>query len=124
MSGAEHTRIVAGRWAPVKLGFMGRFLSLLAALGAASSWAQTPAGTRWAELTARREKLASYHQEFEIVRTYAAAGSERAAQRQLILDASGARWRERTVSGSENIVRLYDRQALFTFEEGSSGACQ
>jgi thiol-disulfide isomerase/thioredoxin len=105
-------------WA-VKLVIMGRFLFIVALLGALSSWAQTPAGTRWAELTAKREKLTSYHQEFDIVRTYAANGGQRAAQRQLILDAAGARWRERTVSGSENLVRLYDGQALFSFEEGA-----
>lgn len=92
---------------------------LFALLGALSSAAQTPAGTRWAELTAKREKLSSYHQEFEISRSYAVPGGQRAAQRQLTLDAAGARWRERTVSGSENLVRLYDGQALFSFEEGT-----
>ncbi len=92
---------------------------LFALLGALSSAAQTPAGTRWAELTAKREKLSSYHQEFEISRSYAVPGGQRAAQRQLTLDAAGARWRERTVSGSENLVRLYDGQAIFSFEEGT-----
>jgi thiol-disulfide isomerase/thioredoxin len=102
-----------------KLVIMGRFLLILALFGTLSSPAQTPAGTRWAELTAKRDKLTSYHQEFEVVRTYAVPGGHRAAQRQLILDAAGTRWRERTVSGSENVVRLYDGQALFSFEEGA-----
>jgi thiol-disulfide isomerase/thioredoxin len=108
---------------------MGRLTLVFALLGALSTSAQTaaaqtpgtqtPGGTRWAELTAKREKLSSYHQEFEISRTYAVPGGQRAAQRQLILDAAGGRWRERTISGSENVVRLYDGQSLFTFEEGT-----
>ncbi len=97
---------------------MGRLFLIPALLGALTSSAQTPAGTRWAELTAKRAKLASYHQEFEIVRTYAVPGGQRAAQRQLILDAAGPRWRERTLSGTENIIRLYDGQSLVSFEEG------
>lgn len=97
---------------------MGRLFLIPALLGALTSWAQTPAGTRWAELTAKRDKLSSYHQEFEIVRTYAVPGGQRAAQRQLILDAAGPRWRERTLSGTENVIRLFDGQTLVSFEEG------
>ena len=39
-------------------------------------------------------------------------------RRKLIVDISGNKWRERTVSGSEDRTRIFDGQELFVLEEG------
>lgn len=80
--------------------------------------AQTPASGLWTELQTKREKLPSLHQEFEVSQTYKTAHGSQSSKRQLVLDMSQGRWRERSVSGSGEYIRIFDGQDLFRMEEG------
>jgi thiol-disulfide isomerase/thioredoxin len=91
--------------------------TLLVALAAG---AQTPAGAIWADLTAVREKLPSLHQEFDVSHTYLTAKESQASKRQIVLDMSHGQWRELSVTGSGNRVRMFDGKDLFSMDEGGS----
>jgi thiol-disulfide isomerase/thioredoxin len=80
--------------------------------------AQTPASELWRGLQAKREKLAGYHQEFEVSQTFKLADHDQASKRQVILDAAAGQWRETSVSGSGDRVRIFDGTNLFVFEAG------
>jgi thiol-disulfide isomerase/thioredoxin len=91
------------------------FGTLLVTLNA---WAASPASGVWGELAAKREKLPGVHQEFEVSQTSTTAHGGRSMKRQIIIDFSAGRWRERSVSGSGSYIRIFDGQDLFFMEEG------
>ena len=93
------------------LAFIGTLLVSLPAV------AETPASGLWLELKAKREKLPGFHQEFNVQSTKAASNTT-AMARQIVLEVSGARWRERSTSGSGNYIRLFDGKDVFWMEEG------
>jgi thiol-disulfide isomerase/thioredoxin len=70
-------------------------------------------------LKAQRDKLKGFHQEFEYTRTYRTASGSRSAKQQLILDVSGAEWRERFVGGSGNHITIFNGAEFLSAEEGS-----
>ncbi|MGO9131045.1 MAG: TlpA family protein disulfide reductase [Bryobacteraceae bacterium] len=80
--------------------------------------AQTSAGGVWNELKAKREGLTSLHQEFEVAQTFKTAHGNQLSKRQIVLDMAHGQWRERTVGGSGNMIRIFDGQNLFRMEEG------
>jgi len=88
---------------------------LFVALNAA---AQTPASAVWTELKARRDKLPSVQQEFEVSQTAKTASASQSFKRQLVLDMSPGQWRERSISGSGNNIRIFEGKDLFSMEEG------
>src|SRR5258708_29394458 len=79
--------------------------------------AQTPASTLWTELKAKREGLLSLHQEFDVSQTFKTASGEQSLKRQIILDMSQGQWREKSVSGSRNHIRVFDGKDLFRMVE-------
>jgi thiol-disulfide isomerase/thioredoxin len=79
--------------------------------------AQTPAGGVWNEMKAKRDGLTSLHQEFEVAQTYKTAHGNQSSKRQIVLDMAHGQWRERTVAGSGNIIRIFDGQDLYRMEE-------
>ena len=81
--------------------------------------AETPAPGLWAELTAKREKLNSFHQEFDVNQTSKRADKSQSSKRQLVLDVSQAQWREKSITGSGTYIRLFDGADLIRTEEGS-----
>jgi thiol-disulfide isomerase/thioredoxin len=96
-----------------------RFYALFAPLFAALSVsAQTPASILWSELKAKRESLPSLHQEFDFSRTYRSASGNQASKQQIVLDMAQGQWRERSISGSGDYIRIFDGQDLFRMEEG------
>ena len=80
--------------------------------------AESPAGNLWAELKAKRDRLASFHQEFEITQTYKVASHGQSAKRQIVLDMAKEQWRETTSSGSGECIRIFDGKDLLMMEEG------
>src|SRR5437764_7079013 len=80
--------------------------------------AESPATNLWAELKAKRDKLTSFHQEFEITQTYKVGNHNQSSKRQIVLDMAKEQWREKTSSGSGDFIRLFDRKDTFTLEEG------
>jgi thiol-disulfide isomerase/thioredoxin len=79
---------------------------------------ETPASKIWIELKAKREKLASVHQEFEVVRTSRLATGNQSSKTEIILDMASVQWREKSVSGSGTRVHIFDGTEFFYMDEG------
>lgn len=79
--------------------------------------AQTPAPALWNELAAKRENLAGAHQEFDVSHTLKTSGTSQSSKRQIVLDLSKKQWREKSVRGSGNHIRIFDGDSLFSMEE-------
>jgi hypothetical protein len=71
----------------------------------------------WSELKAKREKLASLHQEFDVSETSKTSRSSRTAQRQIVVDMFQGQWRETSVSGPGSRIRIFDRKNLILLAE-------
>jgi thiol-disulfide isomerase/thioredoxin len=69
------------------------------------------------ELKAKREKIPSVHQEFEVLRTFKHARGDQSSKTQIILDMTGIQWREKFVSGSGTRVRIFDGNDVSYMEE-------
>ena len=94
------------------------FIALLATLFAALNiFAETPASALWTELKTKREKPPGLHQEFDVTQTSKTASGSRSSARQILLDISQGQWREQSVSGSGNHIRIFDGTDLFVMEE-------
>jgi thiol-disulfide isomerase/thioredoxin len=89
---------------------------LAALLITSSASAQTAPSKLWEELQAKREMLPGLHQEFEVTRSARTARINQESHRKIVLDLSQNRWRERTVSGSDERIRIFDGQDLFLME--------
>jgi thiol-disulfide isomerase/thioredoxin len=95
-----------------------RPIALLAALFAVgNAGAQTPASMLWNELKTKRDALPSLHQEFDVKQAFNTAGGSRSLQRQIVLDMSQRLWRERSVTGSGNHIKIFDGQDILWMEE-------
>jgi hypothetical protein len=68
------------------------FVSLVAAMAGS---AEKPTASLWDDLSAKRAKLGSLHQEFEATRTFKTAHGNQSSKRQIVLDLAGQQWRER-----------------------------
>ena len=96
-----------------------RFLALLGTLFVAlNAGTPTAASALWTELKAKRERLPGVHQEFEVSQTSKTVRDSQSSKRQIILDMSPGQWREKSVSGSGNYIRIFDGTNLFWMEEG------
>ena len=93
------------------------FLLIISAafLSAAS---ETPAAKLWNDLKAKREALAGLHQEFEVSRTLKFKQDTQSSKWQMSIDMSGGRWREKSIRGSGNDIRIFDGAELYVVEEG------
>ncbi|MDP8990164.1 MAG: TlpA family protein disulfide reductase [Acidobacteriota bacterium] len=97
-----------------------RFISLLGILFAGwNAAAETPASRLWLELKAKRDNLPSVYQEFEVSRTFKTARDTQAAQWKIVLDMSHGQWREKSIRGSGNRIRIFDGSDLFVMEGDS-----
>ena len=108
---AVKSRVLTGTKYNKYMRFLALFGILFVALNAGTP---TPASTLWTELKTKRESLPSVHQEFDVF--HASAG--RSAKQQIVLDMSPGQWRERSVTGSGNRIRIFDGKELFRMEEG------
>jgi hypothetical protein len=77
---------------------------------------QTPANKLWTELKTKRETLPGLHQEFEVTQTFKTIRGIQSSHREVVLDMSADKWRERSVSGSGDRIRIFDGQDLFLME--------
>lgn len=82
--------------------------------------AQTPAGSMWDELKAKREKLVSLHQEFEVQQTLKTSSETKASKWQVILEVAGRQWCEQTSAGSGGLIRIFDGKDLFSMDPDGS----
>ena len=62
--------------------------------------------------------MKSFHQEFEVSRTFKAAQHMQASEGSVIVDGSGAHWREQSASGSGDRVTIFDGTDWLEFENG------
>jgi thiol-disulfide isomerase/thioredoxin len=72
----------------------------------------------WTELKAKRERLPSLHQEFDVSQTFKAVSGNQSSQWQIVLDMSQGKWREESVNGSGDHLNIFDGKDLFRIEEG------
>lgn len=94
-----------------------RFSLLIAAMVfALNASGQTPTSKLWTELKAKREMLPGLHQEFEVTQSYKTEHGSQDSHRKIIVDISQNKWRERSVSGSGDRIRIFDGQDLFLTE--------
>jgi thiol-disulfide isomerase/thioredoxin len=77
---------------------------------------ETAASREWIELKTKRLALSALHQEFQVKQTLKTARSSQDVHREIILDISEKKWRERSFSGSGDHVRIFDGQDLFVLE--------
>jgi thiol-disulfide isomerase/thioredoxin len=78
--------------------------------------AQTPASKLGGELQSKREALAGWHQEFEVTQSYKTSHGTQESRRDIIIDVSQGRWRQRSISGSGDTIRIFDGQDLSLME--------
>src|SRR5882762_8830287 len=96
-----------------------RFLALFGTLFVAlNAGTPTPASTLWTELKAKRESLPSVHQEFEVSHTSKSVHASQSSKRQIVLDMSPGQWREKSVSGSGNHIKIFDGKDVLWMDEG------
>ncbi len=94
-----------------------RFSILVAALSIAlNAGAQTSTSILWSQLRNKREVLPGLHQEFEVVQSYKTDLRSQTSLRKIVFDMSQNKWRERSVSGSGDRIRIFDGQDLFLME--------
>ena len=77
---------------------------------------QAPANKFLTDLKTKREALPGLHQEFEVTQTYKTARSAQSSRRDVVVDILQNKWRERSVSGSADRIRIFDGQDLFLME--------
>lgn len=96
------------------------FLSILSLQLATSLQAGSSADPSriWNDLRAKREALKSFHQEFEISRSFKTVQNTQASKSSVVIDSVDGRWRERRVSGGGDRVTVFDGQDQFEFEDG------
>jgi hypothetical protein len=94
-----------------------RFLLLIAAmLIAFSANGQTPTSKLWTELKSKREMLPGVHQEFDVTQSYKTVHGGQDSRRKIVVDIAQNKWRERSLSGSGDRIRIFDGQDLFLTE--------
>ena len=94
-----------------------RFWIMLGVLFLASNASgQSSANNLWTDLKAKRDALPGLHQEFDIARTFKSAQATQGSHSEMVLDMSQKKWRERSVSGSGDRIRIFDGQDLFLLE--------
>jgi thiol-disulfide isomerase/thioredoxin len=72
----------------------------------------------WSDLQAKRAALPGWRQEFEVSQTTRSANHTQSSKRKVILDVSGSRWREASVSGSGTFVRIFDGADILSMQDG------
>src|SRR5260370_38316878 len=98
-----------------------RFLALLGILFVAlEAVAQTSAAKLWTELKVKREALPHLHQEFEVSQTYKTTHGNQSFVRQVVLDMSHGKWREKSDTGSSNHIKIFNGKDLFWMEESGN----
>lgn len=80
--------------------------------------AQSTPSRLWNELKAQRESLPGFHQEFDVSSVHQNAYDRQTRHWELAVDMSGGRWRERSISGFSDPIRLFDGKEIFSFEDG------
>lgn len=97
-----------------------RFLALsgMFCLAAPRLAAGSAASEAWDSLKTKRDALAGVHQEFRITQVSKTARSSQAQKRELAIDMAGGEWRRKSIGGSGNFIRIFDRKDLFLTEEG------
>jgi hypothetical protein len=73
----------------------------------------------WNELRTKREALTTFHQEFELSRTFKVGEKNQASKSSITVDSARGHWRERSISGAGDRIKIFDGQELYEFEEGS-----
>jgi thiol-disulfide isomerase/thioredoxin len=94
---------------------LARFGTLLFALPV---FAQVSPGTLWNELKMKRDKLPGIHQEFEVSQTSRTVRTTQSSVRQIVVDMAPGQWRERSIAGSGDRIRIFDGKDLLRMEEG------
>ena len=94
-----------------------RLLIVLAAALPLTAATDSAAGKLWSDLKVKRDALAGIHQEFDVSRVVKIQGTERTSKSHIIVDMSRGEWREKSVSGAGNRVKIFDGQDVFTMEE-------
>ena len=74
----------------------------------------------WSQFQSTRQASAGLHQEFEITQKFITQHGNQATLRQIILDFSQNRWREKRTGGSGDRIRVFDGANLFVTEPGET----
>lgn len=99
---------------------MRAFISIAVLFAIIPVFASTSGGTVWDELKAKREKLPGYHQEFNLSQEYRAENLTHSFTREVIVDAAPGEWRERSISGVGDFIRIFDGTDLYSMNEGAN----
>jgi thiol-disulfide isomerase/thioredoxin len=95
---------------------MRSWLLLLVSLIALNASGQAPTSKVWVELKTKRELLPGLHQEFEVTQTTKTARASQGSHRKITVDMAQGKWRESSVSGSGDRIRIFDGQDLLVME--------
>jgi thiol-disulfide isomerase/thioredoxin len=72
----------------------------------------------WADLEESRTRLPVAHQEFEVTVTYKTSSQTQASKWTMMVDMSQGVWREASLGGAGDRVRIFDGKDTFRMEEG------
>ena len=98
---------------------MRHYLILFITVGCISSAMAGEVSQTWDELHAKRQGLTSFHQTFDVTRSFKTAQKTQSSTWSTTIDFARERWRERSVSGAGDHSRVFDGEELYQFEEGS-----
>lgn len=95
-----------------------RVLRLIGAiLISLSAYGQTSTNKLWSEFKAKREMLPGLHQEFDVTQSYKTQrGIQSMTHRKIVVDLSQNKWREQSIGGQGDRIRIFDGQDLFLME--------
>src|SRR5690349_1216011 len=90
-------------------------LSLLLAV---NGWSQGSVKTSWTELEQKRAKLPGVYQEFEHGISFKTLTASQASKRVVAVNLAPGMWRETSLGGSGDRIRIFDRTDIFVMDDG------
>ena len=74
----------------------------------------------WTKFETTRQGTRAIHEEFEVTRHLKTAFREQSSHHRIVVDLSQGRWREQSIGGGGELIRVFDGQQLLAFEQGGT----
>ena len=91
-------------------------ISVISAVLVTVAYGATP-NPLWTKFEATRQSARALHQEFEVTQHLKTASREQSSRHRVVIDLSQGKWREQAIGGGGELIRVFDGQELFVFEQ-------